>query len=124
MTRSTRTAPQDRLPKKTKGKAKKWTTTGADGAEAMSDFTYTAADGTELTITADELADVLTPGFVRRNRRQSQEEISFLLIEDLERDELLDLLDNSWRDYKAFSEEFSEYVNEYMGLSMGESSAS
>ena len=115
--------PQDRLPKKLKAK-KKWTVINDDGSETMADYTYTAVNGDELTVTAEELGDVLTPGFVRRHRQKPQEEISFLLIEELERDELLEILDNSWPDYKAFSESFAEYVNEFMGLSMGESKAS
>lgn len=112
--------PQDRLPKKLNPK-KQWVVINDDGGESMKDYAFTPDGGDEITVTADELAEVLTPGFVRRHRREPQEEISFLLIEELDRDDLLDLIDNDWKAYKAFSESFSEYVNEFMGLSMGES---
>lgn len=115
--------PQDRLPKRAAAK-KKWTTVDDDGRETLTDFVYNATDGSEIRLGVDELGEVLNPGFVRRNRQLGQEEISFLLLEELDRDDILDLIDYSWADYKQFASAFSEYVSEFMGLSMGESSAS
>lgn len=112
MPTSTRKQPQDRKPKQGKP------------LEDPGDFVYTSDAGHELTVTREELGELLTPGFIRRHRREDQGEISFLIVEGLERDDVLDLIDNSWSDYRRFAEEFGDYVGKVLELSMGESSAS
>lgn len=112
MPTTTRKQPQDRKPKQ------------GGVSEDPGDFVFASEKGETVTITREEIDAILTPGFIRRNRHVDDGEVSFRLVESLDREDVLEIIDTSWPDYRRFGEEFGEYVNQIMELSMGESSAS
>lgn len=76
-------------------------------------------DGETYTF-AKDTTDVLTPGFIRKNRHD-EGEIVFGLIESLAGEDVLEVVDNmSFKDSAALQAKFLEYVNAFIGVSLGE----
>lgn len=103
--------PQDHRPKAEK--------TDTDQPEADEYFEFSAEDGTTFRMVRPTL-DVITPGYVRRNRN-NQEELVWGAIEQLADKELLAWIDGlSGREgmdqWKRFQNEFMEHI----GASLGE----
>lgn len=105
--------PQDRKPKAVKAEAD-------DLRDAVFTFEH---DGKPYRFTRPT-APLLTPGFVRRNRKNEAEAL-FSLMEELTDQDTLDVIDNmSWEDNAKFLQELSAHVQDVMQVSLGELSAS
>lgn len=112
-TNSAARKPQDRKPKQKKP------------VTEVEDFEFKPTGPAEaFTITVEEISEVVTPGFFRRHRNSSDQELTFVTIEALGREDILDVIDNSWRDFTRFGELFGQFVQDVMELQMGESEAS
>jgi hypothetical protein len=103
--------PQDHKPKK------EAESNGQDEPDEF--FEFTASDGTTFR-TIKPTLDVLTPGYVRRNRG-NQEELVWGAIEQLADKDLLDWIDTLTgregnKEWKRFQNEFIDHI----GASLGE----
>jgi hypothetical protein len=102
--------PQDHLPKASE-----------NGTEPEVDefFEFTTDDGTTHRMVKPTL-DVITPGYVRRNRN-NQEELVWGAIEKLGGEDLLAWIDSlSGRDGMAQWKRFQNEFMEHIGASLGE----
>lgn len=102
--------PQDHKPKKKT----------LDDVPAAFEFTHEGE-----TYAFKPTADHLTPGFLRKNRRRDEFDATYTIIETLAPDDVLDVIDNmSWKEHSELQEAFGDYFQEFMGASVGESTAS
>lgn len=88
-------------------------------ADKNNTFTYTTTDGEKITLLKQ--AKAANPGFLRKNRKASDEDRMWLLIEraaDEENLAIIDELDND--DFTALMEAWAEDS----GVELGESKAS
>ena len=70
-------------------------------------------------------AEVITPGWLRRNRKMEDVDATYSAIEQLADDDVLDVIDAmSWADHGTFQENFQEHMQQVMGVTMGEATAS
>jgi hypothetical protein len=70
-------------------------------------------------------AEILTPGFLRANRRRTPVDFEFTCFEALADDEALEAIDSMTRtEFNHLSRRFREHYQEYSQVSVGESSAS
>lgn len=78
-------------------------------------------DGKTYTITAESVAAVVTPGFFRKNRHESEMGMAFTLLELLEHDELLALLDDDWGAMQAIQGKLGTYSDRVLTVVLAES---
>lgn len=70
-------------------------------------------------------AEVITPGWLRRNRKVEETDAQYTAIEQLADEDVLDVLDNmTWAEHGKFHEDFGNHMQEVMGVSLGEATAS
>lgn len=80
-------------------------------------FTYTTEAGEKITVPAYDT--VATAGFIRRNRRESESELGWMLLEKAADDEALAIIDElPQSEFVKFSEEWQKDS----GAGLGESS--
>ena len=74
------------------------------------------------TYTFDRATDeVLTPGFVRRNRDADMADLAYQLIESVAGSEALDVLDNmSFKEHGKVLKAYQDHILEVMGAELGE----
>ncbi len=75
------------------------------------------------TFESCSISEVLTPGFVRKNRYRSEEDLSFLLIETLfeGQPDALEAFDSlGWARFNEVSRELAAVTSAVMGVSLGE----
>lgn len=107
--------PQDRKPKAAANAAG-----AAELAEAVFTFEH---EGKSYRFTGPTAA-LLTPGFVRRNRK-NEAEAMFSIMEELTDQPTLAVIDNmTWEQNAAFLQALSAHVQDVMQVSLGELSAS
>lgn len=81
-------------------------------------------DGTTYTF-GRPTAEVITPGWLRRNRKTDELDATYTAIEMLADDSILNVLDNmGFKEHFEVQNAFGEHVQEVMGVSLGEASAS
>lgn len=67
-----------------------------------------------------DTTDVLTPGFIRKNRHD-EGELTYSLLEQLAGDAVIEVVDNmTFKQNAVFQTEFGTYVNDLMGAELGE----
>ncbi len=102
--------PQDRKPKKTQ----------PDEVPECFEFEHDGA-----TYTLKPTVEALTPGFLRRHRNSDQQEVMFTLLESLAEPDVLTVIDEmSLRESRDVFAGFDEHIGDWIGATMGESSAS
>jgi hypothetical protein len=75
------------------------------------------------TYTSQPIGEILTPGFVRRNRRNGEIDVTFTLIETLFADEAgaMDAIDEmSWAEFNALGEALTDEMQKKVGANTGE----
>lgn len=81
-------------------------------------FTF-EVDGEDQTL--KDPAEVITPGFIRKNRNAGAVEMTYQALELLCTDEQLDAIDSmSWAENRKFLERFDSYIGTFFEVSMGE----
>lgn len=76
-----------------------------------------------VTYTSRALRDVLSPGFIRQNRRREDMDFYFTLLEELFDGDTVALaaLDAmSWREFNAVSEQLEALMRDGLGAALGE----
>lgn len=110
-TTATPKQPQDRKPKRG---------TAFDDVPEAFEFEH---DGE--TYTFRPTAEHVTPGFLRKHRRDDEIDITYTMIELLADEETLEVIDNmSFPEHSAFQEQFGTYFQKFMGATLGESGRS
>jgi hypothetical protein len=70
-------------------------------------------------------AEILTPRYLRANRRRTPVDFEFTLFEELADEETLEAIDSMTRSqFNQLSRDFRDHYQAYSGVSAGESSAS
>lgn len=86
-------------------------------------FSFTH-DGTEYKFDRPT-GEVITPGWLRRNRKTDDTDAQYSAIEQLASDDVLDVIDNmGWDEHRRMQTAFTEHVQATMGVTLGESGAS
>lgn len=81
-------------------------------------FTFTVGDE-EQKLT--DPADVITPGFFRKNRAADPVEITYQALEMLATEEQLDAIDNmTWTQNRDLLKAFDAYIGGFFKVSLGE----
>lgn len=98
--------PQDRKPK------------AEDAPTDVFEFTHD-----DVTFTSKPFLDVLTPGFLRRNRQRETMDFYFTMLEALYADQpaavaAFDAM--SWPEFNALSEQLETQMREKVGANLGE----
>lgn len=103
--------------KKPQDHKKKATKAEPETLESMDPFVFEWA-GETYEFAAEDVGKHATPGFFRRNRGQSESDMSWTLMELLDRDDILNVLDGSWAAVERFGPEFGAYFKRVLAVVM------
>lgn len=90
-------------------------------SKASADDTFSFTAGGE-TFTSPPLLDVLTPGYIRKNRKLEEADFAFTLVESLfgDNDDAMAALDADWRLFNRVQADLTKMIQEKTQATLGE----